>query len=173
MSKLFRPLLTVAFFLTLMAAQAQTAPKFGHMNMGNLLESLPETASANKLLTDKVTALSAKADSMQTTLTSEAQAFQDNYARGLYTPVQAEEVYKKLQKQEQELVAYQQKSEQIIAEERDKLLTPILTKVNDAIKSVAKTNGYAMIFDTSTGATLFALESEDVTPLVKKALGIQ
>ncbi len=173
MSKLFRPLLTAAFFLTLVAAQAQVTPKFGHMNMGNLLESLPETAGANKVLTEKVTAISAKVDSMQTTLTREAQAFQDAYARGTYTPVQAEEIYKKLQKQEQELVAYQQKSEQEIAGEREKLLSPLLAKVNDAIKSVAKTNGYAMIFDTSTGATLFALESEDIAPLVKKVLGVQ
>jgi outer membrane protein len=173
MSKIFRLFLTASFFLALTAAQAQNAPKFGHMNLGNLLEGLPETASANKVLTDKVAKISGMMDSLQLAFTQEATAFQTSYSRGEYTAVVAENLYKGLQKKEQELVALQQKSEQEVAQEREKLLGPILNKVNDAIQSVAKTNGYAMIFDTSTGATLFALESEDVTPLVKKALGVQ
>ena len=77
-----------------------------------------------------------------------------------------------MEKQEKEVAAYQQKAEQEVSAKRDELLKPILTKVYDAIKAVAKENGYMMIFDTSTGAALFALESEDITALVKKKLGI-
>ncbi|MBC7774905.1 MAG: OmpH family outer membrane protein, partial [Phycisphaerae bacterium] len=39
-------------------------------------------------------------------------------------------------------------------------------------KAVAKENGYAMVFDTSTGAMLFASDSDDLTELVKKKLGL-
>jgi hypothetical protein len=48
-----------------------------------------------------------------------------------------------------------------------------LAKVDVAIKAIGKENNYAFIFDTSTGGTLFALESEDITALVKAKLGLK
>lgn len=49
-----------------------------------------------------------------------------------------------------------------------------MTKATNAIKEVAKENGFTYIFDMSSGAILFASEtSEDILPLVKKKLGIQ
>ena len=60
----------------------------------------------------------------------------------------------------------------MIAARREDLLKPILTRVEDAVKAVATENSYLMIFDTSSGAFLFAAESDDVSPLVKKKLGM-
>ena len=45
-------------------------------------------------------------------------------------------------------------------------------KLEDAIRAVAKENGYSVIFDTSTGSTLYAAEGDDITPLVKKKLNL-
>ena len=60
----------------------------------------------------------------------------------------------------------------MVAAKREELLKPILVRVDDAVKSIAVDNQYLMIFDTSSGSMLFAAETEDVTALVKKKMGI-
>ena len=42
----------------------------------------------------------------------------------------------------------------------------------EAIKQVARDGGYAYIFDTSMGATLYDEGGDDIMPLVKKKLGL-
>jgi|JI71714BRNA_FD_contig_21_3661123_length_647_multi_9_in_0_out_0_1 outer membrane protein len=173
MLQTIRLFLAAAFFLTVVSAQAQTAPKCGHMNLGNLLESLPETTEANKQLEALVNELGVKGDSLAKAFETAAAAFQADYQAGKLTPVVAQQQYAVLEKQQAEVTAYEQKLEAQVVAKREELLKPILTKVYDAIKMVAKENGYSMVFDTSTGATLYALESEDVTALVRKKLGLQ
>jgi outer membrane protein len=161
------------FLLGAFQTNAQTSPKYGHMNLGNLLELLPDTKKANdelKLFTDQ---LSAKDDSMARSLQAAAEMLQKEYDAGNLTPVQAQQRQAELQKQQEVLQKFEQEANQLVAAKREALLTPILTKVNDAIKAVATENGYAMIFDTSSGTMLFASESEDVSALVKKKLGLQ
>ena len=50
------------------------------------------------------------------------------------------------------------------------LYSPIVQKAQEAIKSVAKTNGYTYIFDSGVGSILYAEESDDILPLVKAYL---
>ena len=59
-----------------------------------------------------------------------------------------------------------------INSKRETLLKPILDKVNNVINEVAKSNGYSMILDSSTGVILYAEESADITAQVKAKLGI-
>ena len=60
-----------------------------------------------------------------------------------------------------------------ITKKRNEILKPIIDKVNGAIQEVGKENGYAMIFDSSLyNFILSAEDSDDVTPLVKKKLGL-
>jgi outer membrane protein len=165
--------LSVFFMLciSLSAAQAQ-APKYGHMNLGNFLEQMPETKTANdklKVFADKLTA---KDDSLTKAFQAAVTEFQKQYESRTMTPIQAQSREAELQKEQEAIQKFEAEAQQKIAAERDELLRPILTKVEEAIKSVAGENGYMMIFDTSTGAMLFAKETEDVTALVKKKLGI-
>ena len=166
--------LVAAFLTTATALTAQTtAAKYGHMNLGNLLDALPETKKANddlKLFTDKLTA---KDDSLTKNFQAAYQKLEQEYNAGQLTPVQAQTRQAELQKQQEVIQAFEQDAQKQVASRREELLKPILTKLDDAIKSVAKENGYAMIFDTSSGVMLFAADSDDVTALVKKKLGIQ
>lgn len=151
--------------------QAQSPSKFGHMNLGNLLDGLTETKQSNIALEAFSAKYATTVDSMQKSFDLAVKTFQDQYQSGALTPVVAQERYATLEKQEKELAAYTEKAEQAVNAKRDELLRPILEKVYKAIEDVAKENSYAMIFDTSTGAALYALETEDVTPLVLKKLG--
>ena len=164
----------IFLFALLLSAtlSAQSAPKYGHMNLGNLLELLPDTKKANddlKVFADK---LGAKDDSLGRALQTAAETLQKEYDAGGLTPVQAQQRQVELQKQQEFLQKFEQEANQMVTAKREELLKPILTKVDDAIKAVAKEHGYAMVFDTSTGAMLFAADTDDVTELVKKKLGL-
>jgi outer membrane protein len=165
-------LILLAFVLGSATLSAQNAPKYGHMNLGNLLEAMPDTKKANddlKLFADKLTA---KDDSLTKSFQEAVNAYQQAYQSGTLTPVQAQTKEQELQKQQEYIQKFEQDAQQQVAVKREELLKPILTRVNDAIKAVATESQYLMIFDTSSGAMLFAAESDDVTALVKKKLGI-
>jgi outer membrane protein len=170
-----KTLCLLAAILTLSSASvsAQTPTKFGHMNIGNLLEQLPETKTANDALTAYATTFQAKDDSLGKAFEVVAGEFQRKYEAGEYTQVQAQQRYQEIQKMQADIEAFERDAEAAVGKKRDELLTPLLTRVTDAIKAVGKENGYAMIFDVSSGVALYAAETEDVTPLVKKKLGIQ
>ncbi len=164
----------IFLFALLLSAtlSAQTAPKYGHMNLGNLLELLPDTKKANEDLKVFADKLGAKDDSLGRALQVAAESLQKEYDAGNLTPLQAQQRQAELQKQQEFLQKFEQDANQMVTAKREELLKPILTKVDEAIKAVAKENGYAMVFDTSTGAMLFATDTDDVTELVKKKLGL-
>jgi outer membrane protein len=171
MYKNLRLVVFASLFLLAFAASAQSA-KYGHMNLGNFLESLEETKMANISLEKYAAEFQIKSDSMTKAFQLKANAFQAAYQRGELTQVQAQTRYQELQKEQQVVQGFEQQAEGAIEKRREELLTPILKKLDDAVKAVGKENGFTMIFDTSTGVTLFALETEDVTPLVKKKMGL-
>lgn len=164
--------LLFALLLGTATTHAQTAPKYGHMNLGNLLELMPDTKKANDDLKVFADNLSAKDDSLTKAFQAKVVAYQTAYQSGTLTPVQAQAKEAELQKEQEDIQKFEQDAQQTVASKREEFLKPILTKVDDAIKAVAKDNQYLMIFDTSSGAMLFAADTEDVTALVKKKLGL-
>ena len=159
--------------ITLVGSLQLNAQKYGHLNFGNFLEKFPaveESTTKLKTLNDSLATVNEK-------MSKEFEAFytqaeKDN-AEGKLTRIQLEETQKQLQTKQAELQGFQESAEKMIQDRRASLLKPILDRVQNAIKEVAKENGYAMIFDTSAGTTLFAQESDDITALVKKKLGMQ
>lgn len=161
-----------ALLLGTVSMNAQAAPKYGHMNLGNLLEMLPDTKKANddlKVFADK---LSAKDDSLTKAFQVAVTNYQTAYQSGTLTPVQAQTRETELQKEQEAIQKFEQEAQQLVTNERERLLKPILERVDAAIKAVAIENQYLMVFDTSSGSMLFAAETEDVTALVKKKMGI-
>ncbi len=164
--------LLILSVVTLGSLQAQS--KYGHLNYGNLLASLPETEVADKELEAFRAQLVKKGETM-------AQAFQEDYGKfvnevqsGSLSPIQQQQRQAQLQEEQQKIVAYEQQIRQQVQAKREEVLSPILEKVEQAIQEVGKENGYMMIFDTSTfNAILFAEESEDVMGMVKAKLGIE
>ena len=153
---------------------AQTgAPKYGHMNLGNLLDGMPDTKAAEDSLKIFAAQLAVKDSTMTKAFEQDFLLLRKQYEARELTAIQLQERQTALEKQRQEIQAFEQKAQQDIEARRGELLKPILTKIDEAIKSVAKENGFMMIFDVSTGSMLFASETIDVTPLVKKKLGIQ
>ena len=166
--------LLAALLCGTLAISAQTdPPKYGHMNLGNLLDGMPETKVAEDSLKIFAAQLAQKDSTMTKAFEEAFIQFRKQYDARELTGVQIQQRQTELEKQRQEIQAFEQKAQQDLEAKRGTLLQPILTKIDDAIKAVAKENGFLMIFDISTGSMLFASETIDVTPLVKKKLGIQ
>lgn len=167
------PFLAVAALLVAAALPAQTTYKYGHMNFGNLVEQMPDVKAAEaqlKIFSDKLTATD---DSLTKAFQADYEVLAKAYQAGELTPVVAQQKQAELEKRQQAIQEFEENANKLMSEKRNELLKPILDKVQEAVNKVAKANGYAMIFDTSTGAALYALETEDISPLVKKQLGLQ
>jgi outer membrane protein len=59
-----------------------------------------------------------------------------------------------------------------IGTKREEIYKPIIDRVNKAMQDVAKENGFAYVFDSSSQFVLYADESMDVSKLIKARLGI-
>ncbi len=167
-------ILAFGFILTFGISTTTIAQKYGHLNVGNLLELLPEVTISDSLLAQYRDSLVADGQSRAAKLEARAKVFFEKRNAGDLTPLQQQEQGAVLQKEQEELQAYEQEAINKVQQKRQEFLEPILKKVNDAIQSIGKENNYSMIFDTSVPNTvLFVEDTDDLMPLVLKKLGVE
>jgi outer membrane protein len=168
--------MTIKYYLLLAALlftgiQTTSAQKYGHMNFGSLIASLPETKEADKALEAYQKQLNTEIKEKSTAWQTRAEAFVQEVQGGNLAPIRQQEKEQALEADREKIIELQQSVQQKVQAKRQELLEPIVNKVEDAINSVAKENSYMMIFDTSVfNAILFAQDSDDVTELVKAKL---
>lgn len=156
--------------LSWLAFSSLTAQKFGYLNSAALLVELPEVKQAESDLDAFQKQLQKKGQDMVTKFQTDVQAYQKKVENGELSPKQQEEEEKKLETVRQDIAKYEQEMMNQIQTKRETLLKPIYDKVNEAIKAVATEGGYQYIFDQ--GVLLFFDPAGDVSPLVKKKLGL-
>lgn len=173
MKNMMKWLLMAAFMVAAMSLSAQQKPlKLGHIESSKLIAAMPEMAEAQKKL-------QAKQDEVQ----KESQNLREQYQKLITEYTQNQKTYSDIirtskEQEINELGQRIQKFEELAMNElqksRDEILQPVMDKATNAIKEVAKENGFTYIFDMNSGAIIYASEtSEDILPLVKKKLGIQ
>lgn len=160
--------LTLGLLLTL--TTAGYAQKFGFCNSSTLLSELPEVKAADSELQAFQTQLTKKGQDMVKALQDKAAELQRKKDQGLISPKDLEAQQAVLQTEQEAIGKYEQEVNAKLAEKRETLYKPLLDRVNVAMSDVAKANGFAMVFDDSTGVVLFGDESLDVTKLVKAKL---
>jgi len=146
--------------------------KFGHLNSGNLLASMPEAKAADEQLAALQKSLVAKGDTMVAEFRKAYDSYLKESSEGILNPKQAKDREDGLHKMQENLQTYEQQIQQEILKKRQELLGPMLKKVDEAVDAVGKEGKYHMIFDESGGAILYTLPSQDVTELVKKKLDL-
>ena len=157
--------LLVMFTMITMSAQAQ---KFGFIDSDALLLEMPKVKQARANLEVLQNQLQAKGQNMVADFQTKAQALQDKNQKGLITPKDAADEEKKLMKKQEEIQKFEQDMIKQLQAREQKELQPILNEVNDAIKAVAKENGYQFIFEKKT--LLYFEDSMNVGTLVKAKL---
>ncbi|MDX1406480.1 MAG: OmpH family outer membrane protein [Saprospiraceae bacterium] len=159
---------------TTLGVGATQAQKFGYLNSNELLSMMPDVKAADAAL-----------ETYQKELVNQGQtkvkAFEANYNKylsevneGLLSKLQMQEREAQLGKEQQAIADFEKEVQLKVLQKREELLSPILTKVDEAIQAVGQENGYTMIFDSGTsGAMLYAPESDNIIALIKAKLGIQ
>jgi len=170
--------ITQLFILVfVMAATVFTADaqKFGYLNSAEILSGMTEVKQADSSMEALQKQLQKKGQQMVQAYQTKLQDLQKKEQAGELSPKQIEDEAAKLKAEEEKIGKFQQDMDSQIREKQNTLLQPIFDRVNEAIKDVAKENGYSYVFDRNTaqGSTiLYADETQDVTTLVKTKLGL-
>lgn len=145
--------------------------KFGHINTNELLTKMPTVTEAKKQLE----AYGKEFEEQLQTLSKEYEKLVTDYQTNSskWSDVKRKDMEAQIMSLQQRVQAIQQDAKESVEKKQEELLQPIITKVKDAIKAVAKEGKYSYIFDTGVGVLLYAEESDDITPQVKKKLGLQ
>lgn len=170
---MFKKIILAAVFamLPMFAASAQTV-KIGLVNTDDVMQAMPETKEA------------------QTKLADTSKKYEDEYAKlgeemkRLYDELNAmpeselaavrERKVRDFQDFQTKMQQFEQSAQQDLQRLQQELMAPISQKINAAVESVGKENGFSYIQNYVPGLTLYyAAPVEDVTNLVKAKLGIK
>lgn len=161
-------LLIAAVVLFSINNQAE-AQKYGHVNSNEILEAMPGIDS----LEIKLKAYQEELQTMYESMVTELQQKKDKYDREVGT---MSATVRQIRETELETMAnnlqmFQSKAPEDLEDKQYELAKPFQDAIQNAINKVAKEHGYAYIFDTKI--LLYYGNGDDITPLVKKELGIK
>ena len=163
--------LVAAFLLISFASFAQSsepAVKIGYANVEEILSKMPERASMQKELEMYGQKLQEQFASKENEYNTKLQAYQ----KGATTmdKVVREDKERELVNLEQSMQKFQYDAQMSLREKEQSLIQPVLVKIENAIKEVAKENGYLYIL--SEQAILEGPETGNINNLVFKKLGV-
>lgn len=152
-----------------MFVSAQTI-KIGLVNSETILTAMPESATAQQSLANLSKQLEDQMKQLQDEMNRKVEEFK---ALGEDTPTTIQEQkMKDIQDYQAKLETFYQNAQQELSRKQQELMAPIISKINDAIKSVGQEGNYTIIQETAA-VLYFGAPAEDITPLVKAKLGIQ
>lgn len=167
MKRIFTVAVLALGLLAASSASAQT--KIGYISSQELISLMPETKKADSSLQQLRAALIQNAQDKEAKLNADIEQFNRDsakYSEAVKTVKRAE-----LQKAYQELAGEEQRIQEQLQNEQQRLLAPITKKANDAVQTVAKENGFSYVFEREV--LIVAPPAEDMLPLVAKKLGIK
>ena len=162
--------ITFLALLCILTLSSSAQNKFGYIDSQELLMLMPERKTAETEVQEFAKSLEAQLGSMTAEYQQSVQEYQAN--ESTYTDLVKQDKVAEITSLEQRIQAFQQNAQQSLQAKEQELLEPILAKARKAIEDVATEGDYTYIFDKSIGSILYAKESENVIPLVKKKLGL-
>lgn len=169
-----RKLIVLAIMVFGLFTTKVQAQKYGHLNLGNVVQLMPQTVEADTMLKVFQTDLVKKGQEMAMAFQQNAAAFIDSVNKGIIPPLQQQQRQAQLEQERQTILAYEQEVARQVQQKQAELLDPIIKIVEDAINAIAKEQGYTMIFDSSVFNTLlFAQPTDDLFPIMKERLGLK
>jgi len=161
----------ITLMMAIFVVATSWSQKFGHINTQQLLVESPLVKEADAKITEYQTTLISKGQEMVKKFEGEYEAYVKDREAGILSQIQIQQRETALQATQQSIQKYEQEVQQKLAIKREELYKPILDKVKVALDQLGETEGYTMIFDTSTNGLLFAVEGEDLLQKVKTKLG--
>mgnify|MGYP005749303819 FL=1 len=163
--------LVVAFLLISFASFAQSNDqplKIGYTNVEYILLQLPES----KQIESELKTHSTQLENQLKTKYNEYEAKLQAYEKGAATMDKTirEDKEKELMNLNNSIQEFQRNAQMSLQQKEKSLVDPVITKIDKAIKDVAKENGYTYVL--SNQALLAGPEDGDISPLVLKKLGV-
>lgn len=155
--------------LMLFAPLSMFAQKFGHLNAQEVMASMPEFIKAR----GEIEASAKKYENDLTAMQDELKRKSDEYdkTKSTMNASKQQETEASLQQMYQKIQQTYQDNQQALQKAQQEKMTPITSKLVDAIKAVGKTGGYVYIMDVSVGIPYISETlSKDVTAEVKTQL---
>lgn len=171
MKNLLKILAIVMIIAVSANVNAQKATKIGHVDFGKLLEQMPGQDTVKGVMEKYVQSLQGELQTMQSELEMKGTDYQKNAAT-MSSIIKATKE-KEITDLQGRIEAFQQSAQQDITAKQTELITPFVDKAKQAIKDVAKEGGFSYIMNAVEDILLYSDGGEDITPLVKKKLGIQ
>ena len=159
----------MAFVLFVGMTSAATAQKLGHVDTQSILMDLPERLAAQQSIEARAGEYEAEMTNMQQQLQTKLQEYQSKAETWPAAIRQQKE--RELQALDQGLQEFASTVQNDLAQMEQELLMPMIERVQQAINDVGAEQGYAYIFDTSAGATVY-VGGDNVEPAIRAKLGM-
>jgi len=165
MKKIF---LLAAMALFTLSANAQT--KIGHVNFNELVTLLPEMDNVRETMNAAQKEAEETFQSMYQEYQTKMQQYQQK--ESTWTAAIKESKGKELADIESRLQEFQQTVSQELQQQQSQLTAPLVQKVQDAVKTVAKSAGVTAVFDTASAIYFDENATVDLMTAARKALSI-
>lgn len=163
-----KKLLVVAVMaLGIFSASAQT--KIGYISTDELIGVMPEAEKADADLKEYQASLAQRGQELMTELGTKDSLFVRDSLK--LTPSMKDIRRKELIDLYQKVRGWDQQAQDMYQQEAQKRIAPLRSKALEAIKAVAKENGYAYILDVNS--VIVAPPGDDILNLVKRKMGIK
>jgi outer membrane protein len=146
--------------------------KLGHVNSQEIFVSMPERATIEKTIGDLQTQWEKELVKMREEYYAKIKEFQEKQATMPESIKQARQ--SEIAEMEQRISTFNQTASTDLQKKQQELSAPVIERLKKAINEVGAENGYLYIFDLGSQSIIYqSPKSNDVTPLVKKKLGLK
>ncbi len=171
MKNLIKSIFVISLITISLSSFSQSTPKFGHVDFAELYSLMPEKDSIQNVFETYQQSIRDQYLAMQNELENKYLDYQANLSTMSDIIKQTKEA--EIQDLQQRMEAFQATAQQDLVNKENELASPIIEKARNAVKEVAKENGYTYIFNSSEGLLLYSEPSDNILQLVKTKLGIQ
>jgi len=166
-SKMKKLFLAGVMAVGIFSASAQT--KIGYISLDELIGVMPEAGKADAELKDYQASLGQQGQDLMKELGTKDSLFVRDSAK-------LSASMKEIKRNElialyQRVQGWQQQAQELYQQKAQEKIVPLRSKAMEAIRQVAKENGYAYILDVNS--VIVAPPGDDVIALVKKKMGIK
>ncbi len=170
MNRIIRKLALAMVFALCGGVFVANAQKLGYVDLQEIMVAMPEYKKANSDMEAYQKQLEDDLGKLQQEFKTKYEAFEKS--ANTLTPTMREFKEKELRQLQERIQEFQQSAQEDSRKKEADLLKPIVEKAKGAIAQVAKEAGYSYIFDSNSAGMLYKPEGDNITPTVKKKLGL-
>ncbi len=150
--------------------------KIGYTNVDYILGLLPEAKQISSELQSYQKQLEDQLQSKYQEFQTKLNDYQQKASSGQMIPAVMKDKENELANLRESIQKFQKDADESIQKKQSDLLQPAYDKIQNAINSVAKENGYTHVFASDAGTypvLLYVRDQDNLTDLVLKKLGVQ